>query len=71
MIEVHLEDWEEEIFTHQKEFINEFFKEQDVWEVLTVHWNSIGMKVNFVLDCGQHCTTTFSMKQWLKYYESK
>ena len=71
MVEIHLEDWEEEIFVHSNEFIKEFFPKIDVWEILSVHWNSTSMKVDFVLHCGQHCSNSFTIKEWIEYYESK
>ena len=64
-------DWEDEVWDYTDDFIKEFLPNKDIIELLTVHWNSIGMKVVFVLNCGQHCTDTFSTKHWIKYYESK
>lgn len=72
---VDFEDWERVVFRDENasdKFIEEFLNEEqrlnDVMLLVSVHWNSCTMKVVYVLDCGQHCVTEFSIQLWEDYY---
>jgi len=70
-----IESWERVIFTNshsEDKFIKEFIGDEvDVMTVSSVFWNSCSMKINFILDDGQHMTDTFSIFLWEEYYNEK
>ena len=53
-----------------KLFISEFLGDpHGIMCVKDVTWNSCIIKVDYVLDSGQHSTTNFSIQLWNEFYE--
>ena len=71
----NIEDWERIVWRDENasdRFIDYFLKDEfstdNIMFLADVSWNSCSMKVVYVLDSGQHISTSFTMSLWEEFY---